>query len=124
MVKMFSLTREEMTDGALTRVDFTEERLERAKQRLAGIDALGLQEHFEEFCGDLSHRFGWSLDTPRRMNITEPCEVSDAFRERIAEDNAMDVELYRFAQRLYEQRTSASTATEGNPSGAFALKRT
>ena len=31
MVKMFSLTSDEMTDGVLTRVDFTEDRLERAK---------------------------------------------------------------------------------------------
>jgi hypothetical protein len=121
MVKMFSLTLEEMTDGALTRVDFTEERLERAKERLAGINALGLQEHFEEFCADLSRQFGRSLDTPRRMNITEPCEVSDAFRKRIAEDNAMDVELYRFAQRLYEQRTRSSASPGGAP---LALKRT
>lgn len=123
MVKMFSLTLEEMTDGALTRVEFTEERLARAKERLAGIDALGLQEHFEEFCADLTRRFGWSLDQPRRMNFTEPCEVSDAFRARIAEDNAMDVELYRFALQLYERRARSSVAPDGGGLDALALKR-
>jgi Sulfotransferase family len=123
MVKMFSLTVEEMTAGALTRVDFTEERLERAKERMAGIDALGLQEHFEEFCADLTRRFGWSLDKPRRMNLTEPCEVSDAFRARIAEDNSMDLELYRFAQQLYEQRARSAAAPDSAAADALALKR-
>jgi hypothetical protein len=122
MVKMFSLTLEEMSDGALTRADFTEERLERAKERLAGVDAMGLQEHFEEFCGHLTRRFGWPLDKPRRLNFTEPCDVSDEFRARIAEDNAMDVELYQFAKRIYEQRARSSAASGGS-SGAFALKR-
>jgi hypothetical protein len=31
-------------------------------------------------------------------------EVSDSFRARVAEDNAMDIELYRFAQRLCDRR--------------------
>jgi hypothetical protein len=107
MVKMFSLTVAEMTDGALTRVEFTEDRLESAKERLAGVDAVGLQEQFEDFCADLTRRFGWPLDKPRRINFTDPCDVSDEFRARIAEDNALDVELYRFAQELCERRAAA-----------------
>jgi hypothetical protein len=120
MVKMFSLTLEEMTDGVLTRVDFTEERLDRAKKRLSGVDVIGLQEHFEEFSADLTHRLGWSLDNPRHMNYTEPCEISDGFRARIAQDNAMDVELYRFAEQLYEERAGAVKDGSDN---ALGLKR-
>jgi hypothetical protein len=36
------------------------------------------------------------------VNRTEPVEVSSSFRARIAEDNAMDVELYAFARQLVE----------------------
>ena len=43
MTKMLSLTPEEMNEGVLTRVEFTPERLERAKERLAGVDVVGLQ---------------------------------------------------------------------------------
>ena len=47
MTKMLSLTPEEMDDGVLTRVEFTPERLERAKERLTEVDVVGLQEEFD-----------------------------------------------------------------------------
>lgn len=107
MVKMFSLTPEEMTRSALTRVEFTPERLERAKLKIASIDALGLLERFDEFCDALERRFGWNLGPSQRVNESDRFEASDRFRARIAEDNAMDIELYEFATRLYEERRSA-----------------
>jgi hypothetical protein len=117
MVKMFSLMREEMDAGMLTRVEFTPERLERAKERLAGVDAIGLQEDFDDFCTEVVDRFGWHLGEPLHANRTEPFEVSESFRARIAEDNALDVELYAFAQRLREERAHRA------PSEAPALAR-
>jgi hypothetical protein len=104
MVKMFSLTTDEMTDGALTHVTFTAERLARAKARLNTIDAVGLQEHFDPFCDELTRRYGWKLDKPRFANRSQPVEVPDSFRRRIAEDNADDVELYEFACEEYAPR--------------------
>jgi Sulfotransferase family len=104
MVKMFSLTPEEATAWMMTHVEFPPERLERAKEGLASVDVLGLQERFDEFCDELSRRFGWDLGAPKSDNLGERDEVSDAFRARIAEDNAMDIELYEFARRLYEER--------------------
>jgi Sulfotransferase family len=104
MVKMFSLTTAEMTDGVLTRVEFTPDRLDRAKNALARVDVVGLQPTFDEFCESLTRRFGWNLGDLTHVNRTEHIEVSDAFRDRIAEDNAMDVKLYAFAQQLLEQR--------------------
>lgn len=104
MVKMFSLTPTEMTDGVLTNVDYTTERLERAKENLAGVDGLGLQDQFADFCSELTHRFGWHLGAPPHANRTEPVEASDDLRARIAEDNAMDLDLYAFAQRLRVER--------------------
>lgn len=110
MVKMFSLTADEMNASMLTRVEFTRQRLERAKQALASVDAIGLQERFEEFCDELEDRFGWDLGPPERVNESERAQVSDEFRDRIAEDNALDVELYEFARGLYEDRRAASSA--------------
>ena len=109
MTKMLSLTPAEMhewpamlelADPEAPRWSSTATRLERAKERLAGIDAIGLQERFEDFCDELTARFGWDLGEPERVNTTEPVEVSEGFRARIAEDNAFDLELYEFAQGL------------------------
>ena len=110
MVKMFSLTGEASERSMPNQVEFTPERLELAKQRLATVDAIGLQERFEEFCESLERRFGWDLGPSRRINETSHTEVSDEFRARIAEDNAMDIELYQFACRLYEERLAEDSA--------------
>jgi hypothetical protein len=68
------------------------------------IDVLGLQNDFEGFCATLEARFGWPLGVPFYANRTAPVDVSDAFRARIAADNAMDVELYEYAVELYRTR--------------------
>jgi hypothetical protein len=109
MVKVLSLTPEEASEGwVMSHVEYPPERLERAKEGLASVDAIGLQERFEEFCGELTRRFGWDLGPPLRENLTGRAEVSDSFRARIAGDNAMDVELFEFATRLYEERLGES----------------
>lgn len=107
MVKMFSLTTNEMSDGALTRVEFTPERLARAKANLARVDVLGLQEDFEAFCEDLSRRYGWRLGKPAHTNRTEQVEVPSSFLRRIVNDNADDIELFEFARELYTARARA-----------------
>lgn len=104
MVKLFGLTPREMTAGALTHVEFTPAHLERAKENLTRVDVVGVQEEFEEFCDELTRRFHWNLGARTHVNRTDPIEASPAFRDRIAEDNAMDVELYEFARQLVEKR--------------------
>jgi hypothetical protein len=103
MTKMLSLTPDDdLTLGMLTRVEFTRDHLERAKEAVAGIDAVGFQEHFEDFCGQLSARFGWRLGEPEVANPGPTrFEASESFRARIAEDNALDTELYEFAKQLH-----------------------
>jgi Sulfotransferase family len=131
MVRMFSLAPDEAysatpdeaaaptgrlrTAGMLTHVEFTPERLERAKAMLASVDALGLHDRMDEFFDELACRFEWNLGPPQHHMVGDPiakreatAEVSDAFRARLAEDNAMDIELYRFAVRLYERRKAHS----------------
>jgi hypothetical protein len=100
LTKMLSLTPEEVSATLFGRVELNPGHLERAKEALAAIDAVGLQERFEEFCDELTARFAWRLGDPETINRTAPVEVSDGFRARIAEDNALDVELYEFAERL------------------------
>jgi Sulfotransferase family len=110
MVKMFSLTADEMTAGMLTPVEFTRDHLERAKTNLATVDVIGLQECFGEFCDELTRRFGWDLGDDARLNRTQRFDVSERFRARIAEDNAFDLELYEFAQELVELRRRRAPA--------------
>ena len=100
MVKMLSLTVDEMTAGAMTKVEFTAERLQRATERLTEVEVVGVQERFEEFCVALESRFGWNLGPPVRMNRTKPVAADDTLVARIRVDNAMDVELYASATRL------------------------
>jgi hypothetical protein len=104
MVKMFSLRLDEMTGGSMTPVDFTPEHLTRAKERLAGVDVVGLQERFDDFVAELERRFGWDLGPPLVANDTVPVPVDPAFRDRIAADNALDVELYAWACDLVASR--------------------
>jgi len=106
MVKMLSLTTGEMTSGMLTRVEFTRERLARAKAALARIDLFGVQEEFDRFCDALQERFGFELGPPIFRNRTEPAPVSPEFRERIARDNALDVELYQWARERLDARAA------------------
>ena len=106
MVRTLSLSPEEMLaqDGVLTPVPYTAERLELAKEALAGLDLFGLQEHFEDFCDELADRYGLDAGESVRSNTTEPTDVPAGFAERIAEDNALDMELYDYACALYCER--------------------
>jgi Sulfotransferase family len=100
LTKMLSLTPEEMAATLFGRVELNPGHAERAKEALAAIDAVGVQERFEDFCDELTARFGWRLGEPVTVNATEPCDVPENFRARIAEDNALDIELYEFVNRL------------------------
>ena len=101
MVRMLSLSAEEMTDGALTPITVDDDRLAAAQDALVRrIDVVGLQERFDAFCGALAERFGWDLGRPQFANRTPPAEAGDGLRERIAADNELDARLYRFAEEL------------------------
>lgn len=106
MTRTLSLTPEEMLvgDGVLTTVPYTPERLDMAKEALASLDLFGIQERFDDFCDDLSGTYGVDVGGPLRTNTTEAGEVPAGFADRIADDNALDMELYEFACRLYEER--------------------
>ena len=106
MTRMLSLTVEEMRpgDGGLATVPFTPERLEMAKQALSSLDLLGLQPRFEELCQAIEGQYGLHLGEPVRSNTTEPETAPAALIERIVQDNALDLELYAYAEALYAER--------------------
>jgi hypothetical protein len=115
MVKMFSLTAEEIATSAardtwamVMRVEFTAERLARAKEHVGKLDVLGLHDHFDEFCAELQSRFGWQLGDPLYANRTALEEVTPSLRARIAADNAMDVELFEYARAVHHRRAAAN----------------
>ena len=100
MVKMLTLRPDEMTDGMMTIVDLDRRRLRAAKRALRRIDEFGLQHDLEGFAQRLVRRFGWDLGPPVHENVTRRTDVPNSFRERIAEDNALDMELYEYAVKL------------------------
>jgi len=101
MVKMLSLRAEEMRRSAMmTMVEFDGGRLETATSALESMDTFGLQEELEPFAQRLEQRYGWQLGPPVRENVTAAAEVPASFRTRIAEDNALDMELYEHARKL------------------------
>ena len=110
MTKMFSLSPDEMMagDGVMTHVEvFSNERLAAAKQALERVDVLGLHDQFDDFCDQLALRFGWRLGASLHTNRTEPIPISSSFRDRIARDNAMDIELFEYGRTLYRQRSQS-----------------
>jgi hypothetical protein len=106
MVRMFSIGAAEMApgDGVLTDIEDSRERLDRAKEAVAGLDGFGLQPDFDEFWNDFALRHQLEVGEPTRSNTTEPEPAPAALIERIERDNALDQELYDYAEGLYRAR--------------------
>jgi hypothetical protein len=80
------------------------QRFATARENLARVSVVGVNERFDEFVETLRARFGWwpaGMAGDARANVSsEAWEVDTALRARIARDNAFDVELYEYAKRL------------------------
>lgn len=111
MVKMTSMTAEEMGDFPLTQpLELDPTRLARAKDLLDELDVVGLQEDYEGFCLALERSFGWDLGPREVANRTEPQPIDPALRRRIEADNALDLELYEHARALVAERRRPGVA--------------
>ena len=124
MVKMLALARDELGDAPLLQpMELDRGRLEIAKERLTGIDVVGLQEDVDGFTRALEARFGWDLGENRFANRTERQPEDPALRHRIADDNALDVELYEFARELAPPRSGARSPAPA-PNGKIVITGT
>ena len=108
--KVFSLTPEDNPRAILRAIDVDEHRLAAAKANLETVDVIGLTERYPAFIEELRSRFGWwpnGLDQPARTNVSsESWAVDESLRQRIALDNAIDMEFYDYARRLVDERAA------------------
>lgn len=103
--KIFSLTEDDDPSHYLKVIESDRARLEAAKRRLDSVDVLGVQEHFDTFLATLENDWGWKITDIENTNVGVPPTTSAAFRQRIADDNALDVELYDHALELVMARS-------------------
>lgn len=88
--------------------------IELGKTRLNEFAVVGLTERFQDSLFLLTYTFGWEPVTDvQNLNVTpnkpKRHEVTPEIRERIAELNALDMELYRHAQQLFATRLAQMT---------------
>jgi len=99
--KVFSLTPDDEPLAFFKPIAVDNERLELAKQNLRRVHVVGFQDRLDEFLAVLHQRFEWRIDAVADQKVGDPVDVSTSFRARIAEDNAIDLEFYRFARQLH-----------------------
>jgi len=109
--KIFSMAPDDNLDTFMDVIDVDRERLELAKENLRKIDILGLQEHYPDMLTAVSRRFGWPTVEVENTHVSgSGFSIPDNLRDRIAEENAIDIEFYEFAKALYEERTRAEAS--------------
>ena len=96
-----------MIAGGLENPDQAVDRsaLERAKENLRTyFPVVGLTEAFDASMLLLTRRYGWRLPLYRRRNARRgaPETVDAQTRNLLREANALDLELYQFAQELFD----------------------
>ena len=105
--KVFSMTADDHPETFRDVIEVDDARLARAKQNLERLDVLGVNERYDDLVADVAARFGWSVSSGARVNAGRTDDdrvVSDSFRRRIAEDNALDVALHQHAMALVTAR--------------------
>jgi hypothetical protein len=103
--KIFSMSTDDRLESYMDVIDVDDRRLEIAMQNLETVDILGLHDRYDEFLDALRQRFGWRFDRIRNRRVgREQWEVSPGLRQRIAHENAADVDFYEHAKRLHERR--------------------
>ena len=89
----------------------TREILEKAKENLQNhFSVVGLTEKFEEFLQLLSHKLEWKTQLKKKQNVGEnrvnKDEIDSETIAVIERYNQLDIELYRYAQTLFEKQYS------------------
>lgn len=114
--KVFSLTAEDDPESFMDVIHVDADRLEIAKRNLRSVDLIGFTEHFDDFLREVQARYGWRISKVRNAHVsTQQDEVSPAFRDRIAEENEIDLLLYQYALQLRSEpgsRISQSSSSD------------
>jgi hypothetical protein len=107
--KIFSMQPSDGPQNYMQVIGMNDARLERAKSNLAAVDVIGTTEDYAAFVDTVNARFGWAVPHDLRENATPldgTAPATDALRNRIATDNALDVELHAYALELAAARRS------------------
>lgn len=97
--KIFAMRDDDGINAWTQSIPLDEERLALAKRRVLDVDLLGFQEDFDRFLDELVRRWRWRIEPVERVNAAEQrATISESFRRRIEQDNAMDMELYDYAR--------------------------
>jgi sulfotransferase famil protein len=82
--------------------------LERAKQNLARLDFVGTTARFDELVAILNLRFGWPTVAYAAARVSSGRRTADELqaveRETVEQANALDRELYSFAEQVAAER--------------------
>jgi len=96
---------EDRFEDYLEGITVDERRLRIAKDNLSRVTVLGLTERFPEFLHTLESEYGWAIHEVPDANVSESRpEARQAFLDRIAEDNAMDMAFYEYGRGLWQER--------------------
>jgi hypothetical protein len=97
--------------------ELPESALEEAKRNLEGFAFVGLQERFDESSVMLARQFGFTLQGHEHRHVSKErpttASVSAGDRELIESNNALDIELYRWAAERFERSLSEDPEIEG-----------
>lgn len=98
--KVFSLREADELPSVFGVIRVDGARLDAAKERLARIDVVGVQEDHAALLEAAQRTFGWPPPSQQRWGFrSKQVEVPAGLRERIAEDNPYDMELYDWVVR-------------------------
>jgi Sulfotransferase family len=87
--------------------------LEQAKRNLEGFLVVGLTERFEETFALIRRTVGLRLPFYVTRNVGFPLQASERAIQLIREREELDMELYTFAQHLFDERVEAQGSSFG-----------
>lgn len=109
--KMFAMTVEDEPETMMDVIEVDDERLAIAKENLAKVDIVGLNEQFDTFLADLSRELGWNVGEAPDLHVSEQDETVGAdLIERMTHDLAYELEFYAYARELVATRAAAGGA--------------
>jgi hypothetical protein len=102
-VRQFAMTAADRL-RSIDPLEVDQARFDVATANLARVDVIGLQEETGRFKAEVVSRFGWTLPPIDDVHVSPKVDVSEALRERVAEDNATDIRFYEHAVELVRTR--------------------